>query len=351
MRGALRDMFLHVCKMLGLFWLARHVSGRGLRILGYHGFDIAGEDPYRLSLFMSEAKFVDRLAYIRRAGFSVLPLPEALDRLAEGTLPRDALCITIDDGFYASYIVGIKALRSFRFPATIYVTTYYVVKENPIFRLAIRYMFARTQARPFEIKGREWADDQVVDLLDARASERVMWEIVTYGEQYCDEPQREQISREVGQLLGVDYQRIKEKRLVSLMNQYEIKELAGEGFDIGLHTHRHSFPQDNEYAAKEEVRQNREILERIVGRPVEHFCYPSGLWAKHQWSWLEDLKVRTATTCEPGVNREDTPRFALHRFMDAERTSRITFEAELSGFLDLMRRARRLLRRSSHEGL
>ncbi|NQT87197.1 polysaccharide deacetylase family protein, partial [bacterium] len=44
--------FYHVCKWLGLFRLSRAFTRRGLRILGYHGFETADEGRFRQSIFM-----------------------------------------------------------------------------------------------------------------------------------------------------------------------------------------------------------------------------------------------------------------------------------------------------------
>ncbi len=49
----------------------------------------------------------------------------------------------------------------------------------------------------------------------------------------------------------------------------------------------------------------------------------------------------SAVTCEVGTNDRSTPRYGLRRFLDSESVLPIEFEAELSGFAELMRRIRR----------
>jgi hypothetical protein len=56
--------------------------------------------------------------------------------------------------------------------------------------------------------------------------------------------------------------------------------------------------------------------------------------------WLESEGVRTATTCERGLNYADTPRLALRRLLDGEDLTAIEVEAEVCGVLELLRRAR-----------
>ena len=60
--------------------------------------------------------------------------------------------------------------------------------------------------------------------------------------------------------------------------------------------------------------------------------------------------VKSATTIEPGLNYPDTPRFALRRLMDGHPVSDIEFEAEMTGFMEIVRALRerrffRMLRR------
>jgi len=55
--------------------------------------------------------------------------------------------------------------------------------------------------------------------------------------------------------------------------------------------------------------------------------------------------VESATTCDPGMNRRGDSPFTLRRFLEAARTSQLEFEAELSGFSELLRAGRALVER------
>src|SRR5262249_20386051 len=123
---------------------------------------------------------------------------------------------------------------------------------------------------------------------------------------------------------------------LSLMNGGEIEDLARAGVDIQLHTHRHRFPLETAKAAQE-IADNRAVLEGLVGKPLRHFCYPSGIWSEQQWPVLAANGIETATTCDPGLNYRSTPRLGLKRFCDAENISQIEFEAEVFGYTELLR--------------
>jgi peptidoglycan/xylan/chitin deacetylase (PgdA/CDA1 family) len=342
----LKEAVLHASKRLGLFALARRLTRRGLRILCYHGFELADETRFRPKLFVTLPDFAERMKLLADRGYPVLELGEALERLASNSLPPSAVVITIDDGFH-SVRAAAAILGRHRFPATVYVSTYYVQKQAPIFRLAVGYMCSRTTVKQVETRGRDWLPDGVLNMDDPVCRERVARTVIEFGERRCTQARREQICRALGRLLHVDYDRILETRILSLMTRDELQELRRFGVGVQLHTHRHRFPADDEAAAAAEILENRRALQELLGGAYDHFCYPSGLYERRQWPWLERLGVLSATTCEPGLNYPDTPRLALRRFLDDSQVSVITFEAELSGFLELARRARAQVARLS----
>jgi peptidoglycan/xylan/chitin deacetylase (PgdA/CDA1 family) len=57
---------------------------------------------------------------------NVLPLQEAVDRLASGSLPPRAACITFDDGYANNRTVAAPILQARRMPATVFVATGFI---------------------------------------------------------------------------------------------------------------------------------------------------------------------------------------------------------------------------------
>jgi peptidoglycan/xylan/chitin deacetylase (PgdA/CDA1 family) len=339
----LKCLFYRVSKRLGLFALARRLTAGQLRILCYHGLSIDDEHIYSPGLFMRPETVRSRLEILVRDGYPVLPLDQACKDLRAGTLPTCAVVITYDDGFYGNYLHGRAIHRDLRLPATIYVTTYYVVKQAPIFRHVVKYMFYKTERAEVSLDGLPGADGAILRLADRERSEGVQWSLIRHAETHLDEPQRVALAHELGDRLGIDYDELARGRRLSLMTPDEIRSLADLGMDIQLHTHRHQFPPVEELARRE-LEDNRAVLEPILGRSCHHLCYPSGVFTPEQWPWLEACEIASATTCLPGLNRIDTPRYGLRRFLDAETVTAIEFEAELAGLAELLRRARSIVR-------
>ncbi len=327
-----------MAKSAGLFAVASQLTRNSLGILCYHGFSFSDEHLFRPKLFQTAELFTRRMRYLQRAGYRSLPLDEGMRRLHEGTLGRKDLVITIDDGFHSVAALAAPILLDAGFPATIYVTTYYVEHNNPIFRIVLQYMFWKTERDSFDV-GDLLGEPRSQVAIRGEAGERILWQLVEYGETRLDESDRVSLARELAQRLEVDFDELVASRRLTLMNASEVANLARLGFDIQLHTHRHRFP-DNSEQAKRELDDNRSVLLPLTGgRPLNHFCYPSGEWSPAIWPSLSSNGIATATTCDPGFNSPLTPPYALRRFLDFQSTPQIVFEAEVSGFGHLLRTA------------
>jgi peptidoglycan/xylan/chitin deacetylase (PgdA/CDA1 family) len=328
-----------LAKVLGLFALARRLTRERLRILGYHGFELNDEADFRPTLFMKADTFRRRLAWLAKARIPVLSLDEAVDALERGTLPPAAAVITIDDGFWGTVPIACEELAKRGFPATIYVTSYYAVRQTPIFRLAIRYLFWKTAHGTIDLSGLAIPLRKPVVEKSSADAEETLWEIIRYGEGLKGEEERSCLARTIAGREEVDYEQIVASRILSIMSPAEIRAVAEKGIDIQLHTHRHVTPLE-EAAALREMADNRAVLGPLVKGELRHFCYPDGKWSQSHWPFLEKAGIRSAVTCDSGLNDPKTPRYALRRFLDDETVPQIEFEAELSGFCDLVRRLR-----------
>lgn len=330
-----------IAKALGLFRLARRLTRSDLRILCYHGFVLDDEDRFRKSLFVSRPFFERRMRYLARHGYRVLPLDEAVKRLRDGTLPPDPVTITIDDGFHSVHAVARDVLLKHRFPSTLYLTSYYFEKATPIFQLAVDYICWKSPKRKASLAGLGIPALAAADALPLTRENRA-WAsgvIFAYGVAQLDEAGRVALSRRLAEALEVDYDRIRDSRLLSLISPDEARELERAGMAIEMHTHRHRFP-DDPAEAQDELQANRAAVEPVIGRRMAHFCYPSGQWRHTHRPVLEKAAIRSATTCHAGLARKGANLLALPRILDDNRVSQIEFEAEVSGFTDLLRRIR-----------
>src|SRR5262249_21970148 len=155
-------------------------------------------------------------------------------------------------------------LKHYRLPATVYVTTYYSQHQNPIFRLAVQYIYWATRKERFDLSLLHIPGLDGEAIVDDDAMDPTMWKIIDYGETRCDEAARVGLASKLAEILDVNLKEVATNRQLSIMSEEEIRAASVAGIDIQLHTHRHRFPTDD-VSAKREVVENRAVLERIVG--------------------------------------------------------------------------------------
>jgi peptidoglycan/xylan/chitin deacetylase (PgdA/CDA1 family) len=306
-------------------------------VLCYHGVAQDDEHRWRPALFVSPYTLARRLDYLRREGLPVVSLAQGLERLGNDSLPW-AIAITFDDGFYNYAALAEPCLRRYGVPATLYVASYYSLHpEWPVFDLIIDYMFWRCSDR--SVAGAVVGSSAPLSGASRDDRERSVERVYAYAEQArLRGAEKDALARKIASELQFDYDAAARARLLCLMSEAEMRNVATNGTDLQLHTHRHQLPATAE-GMERELTENREVLARVSQTPVVDFCYPSGLWDEAMWPVLERAGIRSATTCEPGFVDADTPRYALPRFLDSEAVSQIEFEAWVSGFWPLLRAA------------
>lgn len=316
---SLKEIVLSAARTAGLSAAARKATGSQLRILCYHGLWVTPGYQFGDCSFQAPEQFEARMAQLKRSGQPVLPLAEAVDRLADGSLPEAAVAITIDDGWVSTFTHMLPVLEKYCLPATLYVTTWYAGRALPVVNLAVHYL--KAAAGRAEI--------------DADAKIREIEALPIDG--------RLEALRSFGRELGVDEAWL-ELRQFNIMSAEELAEAHRRGLDVQLHTHRHIDIEAQIDALPGEIDENRASLRRMIGNaPLEHFCYPSGTNHPRARSLLAAKGVRSGTLVSQGLNPPGSDPLALRRFLDGRSISDAEFDAYLSGVLHYATRLRTLV--------
>ena len=340
-------MLYRGARTLGLFRLARYLTRRRLRILAYHGLALGDEAQFRAKLFITPKTFEGRLALLQRCGYRVVTLDRAVDDLQRHQITADAVVITIDDGYASTLSVAAPLLKARGFPATVYLTSYHMQTQTPVFDLLIAYLVWKARLPSARLSWPAGAPALELDLSSSAARELTVTKLADFGHGLPTEAERLALGRALALALALDFDAVIAVEAFRLMKPAEARQLGALGIDIGLHTHRHRFPPGDLAACRREIDDNRHYLVREVGVAPKHFCYPSGVYDEGQWPVLAEAGLASATTCDTGLVRLGDPRFGLRRFLDGEMVSEIEFEAELSGFADLLRGLLRVDRRAA----
>jgi peptidoglycan/xylan/chitin deacetylase (PgdA/CDA1 family) len=287
-----------------------------LLILCYHGISQADEHLWS-DLYVSREHLDRRLKLLRDAGANVLPLSEGLDRMYADDLPPLAVSLTFDDGAVDFSRMALPILREWSTPATLYLTTWYCDRPLPVFDTTLSYLLwkgrGRTIAVP-EVAGALLIPERQDQPPFIAVHERLR---AHAGREEWSALDKNQFLASLARSIGIDFDDLRRQRLLHLMTAEEIRGLDAPLVDVQLHTHRHRTPSDR-VGFMREIEDNRRAIGELSGRDLDlrHFCYPSGDYRPEFGGWLDELGVRSGTTCDPGLASARDDRFFLPRIID-----------------------------------
>lgn len=319
-------------KTSGIFSVVRNSRWRSQRllILAYHGISQEDEHEWDASLYMPPDCFRRRMQLLKNSNCTVLPLSEAVERLYAGELPERCVALTFDDGDYDFYKEAHPIIRDFDFPVTVYLTTFYSHYPKPVFDVIASYLLWKGRGERLDFRGLT-GKDLTVDLSDGAARNMAADELRKFAsENKLSAEEKDALAAALAAQLKIDYDAIVAKRLLQILSPEEVKQLASEGVDIQLHTHRHRTPLNRSLFLRE-IADNRDSIEAMTGLSASHFCYPSGVYHRAFLPWLEESQVRSATTCDIGFASRQSNPLLLPRLLDSTGLSDLEFEGWLTG--------------------
>ncbi|HVF76689.1 MAG TPA: polysaccharide deacetylase family protein [Solirubrobacteraceae bacterium] len=138
------------------------------------------------------------------------------------------------------------------------------------------------------------------------------------------------------------------ERQPPLMSWEDVARLdAGSPLRFGAHTVTHpNLLTVSDRQARDEIAGSKRIVEERLGRPVEAFCYPAGLFGDREAALVGEAGYRVAVSCEPGTNIPATDPHRLRRTQVDQRDALVDFRAKVGGGHD-----RPLLLRTLHRRL
>lgn len=301
-----------------------------LLILCYHGVSIDDEHKWA-DLYVSAGHLARRLELLRSRGATIVSLDDGLEQLARGDLPPMSVCLTFDDGAHDFSSRAMPVLSAANAHSTLYLTTYYCGRNQPVFDTVASYLLWKARGRTVRLP----EVDLVVTIPDQTSSPQfadIHNELRRYALVHgFDADQKNAFARALAIVVGVDFDAILERKLFQIMSPEEVAALDPALVSVQLHTHRHRTPRD-EALFKREIEDNRVVIERLRGPgPTRHFCYPSGDYVREYGEWLREDGVQFATTCDPGLASRSSDPLFLPRFVDTENVPAETFMAWVSG--------------------
>jgi len=270
--------------------MTRWINRSGLRILMYHRF--SRREPLSR-----------QCAHIRQQ-YSPVSMSQVADWLTRGgPLPKNALAITVDDGYRDFYQVAYPVLREYAIPAAVYLVSDFVDRNCWLWVDQVLYGFLHAQARSYRMELPGQARTFELGTPEVR---KTAARAVIEAAKKASNAERLRLLEILPEQLGV---RIPEAAPpeCEASSWDEVREMAAAGIEFGAHTRTHpilsKLAGDQELAM--EIAGSKHRIEQQIGRAVWHFCYPSGAREDVGPEAVEAVRAagfRTAVTAEPGLN-------------------------------------------------
>ena len=257
-------------------------------------------------------RFEQVLRWVAR-WFHVLPLDEAVARLAARSLPARAAAITFDDGYADNATVALPVLQRVGLPATFFIATSFVDGGRMWNDTVIEAVRAcRTNRLDLEAAGLGCFDIED-DEQRRRAVERLLPMI-----KYLEPAQREAAVASVRAACGEDLPDD------LMMSSDQVRALRRAGMQIGAHTRTHPIlARIGEREAVAEIEGSKHDLQALLGEPVSLFAYPNGKPGADYRARHADLVRRAgfaaALSTAPGAASAGSDPFQLPRFTPWDR--------------------------------
>ena len=318
----------------GLVHLLIHIRRRvfrryGVYILSYHHV-IERCDSDRLGHDVTVKHFEDQLHFVKSL-FDVVSLEQALELLAEGSLDRDCVVITFDDGYQDNYRLAFPILCRSKIPATVFLITGLIGgNQVPWYDECREYLkaFATTKVAPI----RPTEDPiivQIQNILSSRGKIESKVERATDFLKTVNHRRRQKVL----QLMRSRFQGThSNKGRFRMMNWDQVREMACHGVTFGSHTVTH--PVLTRMGAHEAERQltiSKQNLEKKLATPCDAFAFPNGDFDPGIIEILKRGGYRSACTQIFGANESGCNVFRLKR-IGVGNIPHYTLAAKLSGF-------------------
>lgn len=345
MKRHIKLLGLRIARVLGLFALSRRITRDLPRILCYHGGCIGDESDFNPKLFIRTPTFFSRMEWIRNRGFTVVSLDNMSAALQRGekSVPL-SVALTFDDGWHSTASELLPVLARMNLPSTLYLCTEHFLEQWPVAAVALRYIFWKAPKKQIRLNGFHDDIDGDYDLGSTVVRDRLA--LAVRDALFADSPTEQSVCRDLEKFascLGVSAEELAlAQRRFAYVTPAELAQVPLNGCQVELHGHVHYYPVGEPQRFHDDLQMCARVI-ADAGLPTpHHYCYPSGGNDPAASGVLKQLGVVSATTCVPALVEVGATRnlHYLPRFLDGEDVDVLEFEAEMSGFIHLLRRLR-----------
>jgi peptidoglycan/xylan/chitin deacetylase (PgdA/CDA1 family) len=232
------------------------------------------------------SRFAEQMGFLRDRR-RVVSLSQLVDEVASGTTPpAGTVCITFDDGYLDSLTVAAPILTELRLPATLYLATGYIERQQPQWADALHWLIRRRTAHRLSLP---W-----LPTLDMRhAMSRNTARAVLH--QHLLEATED----ERAMLLGEVQRQLEPAGSIArtTLTWDEVRRMrqCHPLIEIGGHTRDHVDLRSNRgERAQAQISRCADDLRRELGTTPTHFSYPYARWCDETRNFVRTAGWRSA---------------------------------------------------------
>jgi peptidoglycan/xylan/chitin deacetylase (PgdA/CDA1 family) len=314
-------------------------------ILMYHRVGEEDIDPW--SLRVTPEHFAQHLAVLRQH-----TQPMSLKQLAqahqEGNICDRAVAITFDDGYANNLHQAKPLLEKYQIPATVFVATEYLENNREFWWDELERIILHTEELPEKLsltinqqeqrwelgtainysKSEAW-HNRNLPAWNALPGSRLHFYYELWQQlQPLTPTQRQPLLAQIK--AWANYQFCEPRLSHRPLTVSELAEIEQGGtIELGGHTVSHPLLSEQSVAVqREEIKQSKLDLERLLNHPVHSFAYPFGAYQSETLTLVEEAGFKYAcSTVETSVWHK-SDRFSLPRF-EVQNWDKAEFEQRL----------------------
>lgn len=298
-------MILTLLGQLGGSWVCEAIARRQPLVVLVHGVT-TNEAPEGTENYRGKhvpARFFRKWMEWLRGHFDVVPLAAIEQLVIDCRRPTRPMCsITFDDGYRNNFTSAFPVLRELGLPATLFVTTRFVDRRQPLWVDRLEYALNH---------GSGSFAERIAEDMKIRAHLKTL-----------TTTERETALSEIVARTGADVRAVLDQQEDYAPATWDqIREMSRAGVAIGAHTETHPIlSRETSDAQRREIVESVERIRAEVGA-CRHFAYPDGqpgTWNDATKEILRELGIGAAWTTDmrrvrPGRERDlfELPRVAL----------------------------------------
>ncbi len=258
------------------------------------------------------------LERLRRDGYAMLTVTEAVHRLTEGRgFPRRSVVFTMDDGYRGALEQSVDLFQAYDCPLTVFVTTGFVDGSCWLWWDQIEYVCLGSRRTSIDVG---WNDSIVrLELGDHRTTIDTLLQTCAWCKTLPDE-EKWRFIRSLADAAEVEIPARAPAQYAPL-TWSEMRALEGKGIAFGPHTVTHPIlPKVDDRQAEWEIAESCARVRGELARPVEVFAYPNGAYGSRETDILARVGMQGAVTTRGAyassaeTDVASASRFAIPRF-------------------------------------